>query len=161
MYVGWIPQDPRTAIGTCASLGVAQNTPWNGSYLSWQTGGSGAGTIAATALESFSAYPPPQISNANSANPSLLPYYTMTSRQPTLPAPTFYTAATASAGDGWADSSDTALAYAPIQGCSYYNGWFAPASDTAFICNGQPAPTPTPPPAPATTPAPTPAPTTA
>ncbi|CAL1711948.1 unnamed protein product [Somion occarium] len=42
---GWMPTDPREAIGKCASLGV-QGNPFAGTFESWQTGGAGAGTIA-------------------------------------------------------------------------------------------------------------------
>ncbi|KAI0922151.1 hypothetical protein AcW2_006923 [Taiwanofungus camphoratus] len=130
---GWIPTDPRTAVGTCATLGYDNNQPFNGSYESWQTGGFGAGTIAATALASYSQYPPPAISNAGGANPLSLPQYTATSAVPSLAVPTF-SGATASAGDGWADPSDTAMAAVQISGCIYPNAWGAPASSTAFLC---------------------------
>lgn len=152
-----MPTDPRESQGFCESLGFAQNVPFNGSYQSWQTGGSGAGTIAATALESFSQYPPPQISNVNGEDPAQLPMYTATSAPVTLPTPVF-TAATVSGGDGWADAQDTSLAAAPIAGCVYPNAWGPPVGSTAAVCGGltatdSAATSPTTPPPATTTPA--------
>ena len=131
---GWMPEDPRTALGTCDAVGVQDNDPFNGTYQSWQTGGSGAGTIAATALASFSQYPPPQISNAAGADPTLLPQYTHTSAVPTLPPESFSGVPTASLGDGWADPADTSLAPVQIEGCLYPNAWGAASTQTAFLC---------------------------
>ncbi|PCH41703.1 glycoside hydrolase family 5 protein [Wolfiporia cocos MD-104 SS10] len=139
---GWIPADPRTAIGTCEALGVADSNVFDGTYVSWQTGGAGAGDIPATAVAAYSQYPPPAINNANSADPLSLPRYTPTSAVPTLPPPTF-TGATITVGKGWADAQDTALAIVPIQGCDYPDAWGASAAQTAFICNGQQTPAPT------------------
>ena len=116
--LGWIPSDPREALGLCESLNFPSNNPWDGNYQPWQTGGEGAGTIAATAVASFSQYPPPQISNVNGEDPAQLPMYTATSAPVTLPTPDF-TAATVSGGDGWADAQDTSLAAVQIAGCSY------------------------------------------
>ncbi|KAH9936894.1 glycoside hydrolase [Epithele typhae] len=138
---GWIPTDPREALGLCESLGFAQNAPI-GTYQPWQTGGSGAGTIAATARASFSQYPPPAISNVNGADVAQLPVFTATSAVPTLPAPQF-SAATTSGGDGWADAADTSLAAAPIAGCAYPNAWGPQPGSTAAVCGGA-APTPPP-----------------
>ncbi|KAI0666164.1 glycoside hydrolase [Trametes maxima] len=132
---GWIPTDPREALGLCQSLGYAQNVPWDGQYQSWQTGGASAGQIAATAVASFSQYPPPEISNVSGENPAQLPMFTATSAVPTLPTPTF-SAATVTAGDGWADAADTSLAAAPVAGCVYPNAWGPPVGSTAAVCNG-------------------------
>ncbi|KAI0759749.1 glycoside hydrolase [Trametes elegans] len=135
---GWVPTDPREALGLCQSLNYAQNDPWDGNYQPWQTGGEGAGEIAATAVASFSQYPPPQISNVNGANPAQLPMYTATSAVPTLPPPTF-SAATVSAGDGWEDAADTSLAAVQIAGCAYPNAWGPQPGSTAAVCGGAPA----------------------
>ncbi|TFK88056.1 glycoside hydrolase family 5 protein [Polyporus arcularius HHB13444] len=140
---GWIPTDPREAQGLCASLNLGGNTPWNGTYQPWQTGGSGAGTIAATALASFSQYPPPAISNVNGEDPAQLPMYTATSAVPTLPTPTTFTAATTTGGDGWADPADTSLAAVPIAGCVYPNAWGPAADATVAVCGGSTAAAPT------------------
>lgn len=142
LSAGWIPTDPREAVGICQSLGYAQNVPWNGDYQSWQTGGAGAGQIAATALAEFSQYPPPEISNVSGENVAQLPMYTATSAVPTLPPPTF-TAATVTGGDGWADSKDTSLAAVQIAGCAYPNAWGPQPGSTAAVC-GPAAATPAP-----------------
>ena len=144
-HTGWVPTDPRESVGFCAANGFAQNVPFNGSYQPWQTGGSGAGTIAATALASFSAYPPPQISNVDGAAPAQLPQFTSTSAPVTLPTPAF-TAATVSGGDGWADAADTSLAAVPVAGCVYPNAWGPPPGSTMAVCGGATA-APTSPPA--------------
>ncbi|CAL1708174.1 unnamed protein product [Somion occarium] len=142
---GWIPTDPREAVGICDQLGVKFTLPFTTSYQPWQTGGAGAGQIAATAIASLAQYPPPAISNANGADPALLPQYTAISPIPTLPVPTF-SAATTSGGDGWADPEDTALAAAPVEGCVYPDAWNAPAESNSFLCGAAAMPTATPPP---------------
>ncbi|KAG6382083.1 glycoside hydrolase family 5 protein [Boletus reticuloceps] len=125
---GWIPTDPRTALGTCAALGVSPQ-PFNGQYASWQTGGAGAGTIAATSLAMYGQYPPASINGLTSgANQALLPTYTSTSPIPTLPPPSFSPTPTVSIGDGWYDSADTGLAPTQVQGCSYPDAWDAVGS---------------------------------
>ncbi|RDX49667.1 glycoside hydrolase [Lentinus brumalis] len=139
---GWIPSDPRDTLGTCASLGYPQDLPWNGTYQSWQTGGSGAGTIASTALASFSQYPPPSLSNVNGADPTQLPMYTATSVVPTLSTPVF-ASATVTEGDGWADAADTSLAVVQVAGCVYPDAWGPPAGSTAVVCSGPTATIPT------------------
>ncbi|GJE83932.1 glycoside hydrolase family 5 protein [Phanerochaete sordida] len=135
---GWMPLDPRDAVGTCDTLGVQFNQPFPGDYPSWQTGGSGAGSIFPNATASIEAYPP-TLSNAGGANPTLLPQYTDVSANPTL-APATYSGATTTGGNGWADAKDTALAPAPIPGCSYPDEYFAPNTATSLVC-GAPAPT--------------------
>lgn len=132
---GWIPTDPREALGLCQSLNFPQNVPWNGTYQSWQTGGAGAGTIAATAVASFSQYPPPEISNVSGEDAAQLPMFTATSAVPTLPTPTF-SAATVTGGDGWADPKDTSLAAVQIAGCAYPNAWGPQPGSTAAVCGG-------------------------
>lgn len=121
---GWIPTDPRTATGTCAALGVSN--PWNGTFLSWQTGGVGAGTIAATATAEFGEYPPAQISNVLAEDMPFLPTYLPTATVNTLPPPTLTgTTKSISVGDGWFDPSDTTSAPTAIAGCTYPDAWDA------------------------------------
>ncbi|KIJ63488.1 glycoside hydrolase family 5 protein [Hydnomerulius pinastri MD-312] len=127
---GWMPTDPRTAVGTCAALGVT-GQPFNGQYDSWQTGGAGAGTIAPSLIQSYSQYPPPGMSGLPAgANQALMPTYTSTSAIPTLPPPTFSPSPpkTVSLGNGWFDSADTGLAPTAVQGCSYPDAWDAVGS---------------------------------
>nr|VWP01326.1 Protein kinase domain-containing protein [Ganoderma boninense] len=136
---GWIPDDPRSALGICQSLGFLRNLPWNGDYQSWQTGGAGAGTIAPAVVAEYSQYPPPALSNVAGANPAQLPMYTATAAPVTLPPPQL-TGATVSAGDGWADARDTMSKVTEIAGCSYPNAWGPEGAATAMVCNGATVP---------------------
>lgn len=138
---GWMPTDPRDAVGICGTLGVQFNDPFDGAYPAWQTGGAGAGEITPAATATIEQYPP-TLSNAMGANPTLLPHYTAVSANPTLPVATF-PAATTSGGDGWANPQDTILAPAPIPGCVYPDAWFAPSDSTAFLCGGAATPSAT------------------
>jgi len=78
LQLGYMPTDPRASVGVCAALGDS-GTPFDGTYLPWQTGGTGAGAVAATA-----AWPPASISGAGGAV-ALLPTYTPTGVVETLP----------------------------------------------------------------------------
>ncbi|KAI0695715.1 glycoside hydrolase superfamily [Cytidiella melzeri] len=139
---GWMPTDPRDALGTCASLNVPFAVNFTGQYPVWQTGGPGAGVFQPAATNTIEVYPP-TLSNAMNANPTLLPFYTDVSANPTLP-PTTFSGATVSVGSGWVDPQDTALAPAPVPGCVYPDAWNAPQGSTAFLC-GTAAATSTPP----------------
>ncbi|KAF7310457.1 Glycoside hydrolase family 5 protein [Mycena chlorophos] len=130
---GWIPSDPRVAVGKCEQVGVVPQT-WPGTFSSWQTGGAGAGTIAATAIASYGQWPPVTVSNAKG---TILLTYTPTATIPSLlyEMPTVVPTGSASAsvvtmpaanmGSGWADEADTALAMAPVAGCTYPDAWNA------------------------------------
>lgn len=131
-FLGWIPADPRDAVGTCGTLGVTFNDPFITQFQPWQTGGAGAGKIAAAAVAAFGQYPPPEINNVAGIAPADLPRYTNTAAIPTLSTASF-PAATATAGDGWADPQDTMLIAAPIEGCVYPDAWFPPPA-TVFAC---------------------------
>ncbi|KZT57294.1 glycoside hydrolase family 5 protein [Calocera cornea HHB12733] len=131
---GWIPTDPRDAVGFCAgSAGVAMNNPFDGTLSAWQTGGAGAGTIDAAQLASYT-WPLTSMNNC-STSPYLapsdvvrLPQYTETGAIITLAGPTFTTPSstqTADAGSGWDNPADTAGYYEPIQGCDYPDQWVA------------------------------------
>lgn len=128
---GWIPQDPRTAVGTCAALGVS-GPIFDGTFQSWQTGGAGAGTIAPSSVSSYSQYPPTSINGLTAgAIQAYLPTYTPTgSPIPTLPPPTFSPKppSSASIGNGWYDESDQALSPTEVAGCSYPSAWDAVSS---------------------------------
>ncbi|THH07809.1 hypothetical protein EW145_g3129 [Phellinidium pouzarii] len=114
---GWMPTDPRSAIGMCASLGV-DATQFDGTYSAWQTGGAGAGTITPSVLASFTDWPPATISGVKGAV-SLVPTYTSTVTIETLPLDTFTAAPkTLSVGDGWADAADKASGVTEVAGCS-------------------------------------------
>lgn len=128
---GWMPKDPRVASGTCANQGI-----WSPPLQAWQTGGAGAGQIAATVTASYT-WPPAKISNAGAV--TLLPSYTPTGTVATLPPPTFtYSSGssvkTANAGDGWQNPSDTASGMVAIATCSYLNPWVGTASPPSPLC---------------------------
>lgn len=117
---GWMPTDPRSAYGTCGNT-----SPWNPPLQAWQTGGAGAGNIAAAVTSSL-AWPPTVISAAGAA--TLLPTYTPTGPVPTLPAPTFSVSPTPDAGNGWANSADKAGLMVQIPGCTYLDPWVDPGT---------------------------------
>ncbi|KAI0915319.1 hypothetical protein AcV5_003824 [Taiwanofungus camphoratus] len=151
---GWMPTDPREAAGTCGALGV-KPVPWNNSFAAWQTGGPGAGTIAASSLATYSVWPPTTLANVNAASLTLLPQYTPTASVVSLPPPSSYTAATASVDGGWADAQDVMSAPTPIAGCAYPDAWSAVGSPiptagcgaVAYAAQAEPTPQPTAPPA--------------
>ncbi|KIO29181.1 glycoside hydrolase family 5 protein [Tulasnella calospora MUT 4182] len=122
---GWMPTDPRSAAGVCASLGVA-STP-AGPLPATATGGPGAGTISAAFRASYSAWPVTSL--ADVANAAVLPTYTATGTLKTLPGLTITTpgsTATFDAGSGWFNPGATPLgAHQPIPGCNYPNEYSA------------------------------------
>lgn len=128
---GWIPTDPRAAIGACGNT-----SPWQAPLAAWQTGGAGAGSIDPSVSASLP-WPPTAISNAGAA--TVLPQYTATGPVPTLPAPTFTASHTTSfsVGNGWANAQDTQSAYVAIKGCSYPDPWSGVgASVPTAACTG-------------------------
>ena len=127
---GWMPKDPRKSRGKCAALGVTNQ--FNGTYLPWQTGGDGAGSIP-TSISASYPWPPSTISNAGGP-PSVLPQYTPTGSISTLPPPTF--TATKVSLNGWHESSDNVPAPTPIAGCTYPNAWAADTADVAVPIAG-------------------------
>ncbi|CAL1711942.1 unnamed protein product [Somion occarium] len=137
---GWMPTDPREAIGKCASLGV-QGNPFAGTFESWQTGGAGAGTIAPSVSSQFGTFPPTTIANVPAASITLLPTYTSTGGIQTLPPPTFSPAPTKSinVGNGWANIADTASFVTPISACAYPNAWSAVDAPVPTACGGSAA----------------------
>jgi hypothetical protein len=109
---GWIPTDPREAVGQCLALGQPMANPFNGVYQPWQTGADPAAQPTATAEY---VWPPTTLGDLNPA--SFLPTYTPTAPIITLEVPQVTNAV--DAGDGWYDDSDTAGLMAPIAGCDY------------------------------------------
>lgn len=114
---GWMPVDPRTAVGVCGGAG----TGFSGTYASWMTGGVGAGTLASTF-----AWPPATL-NPDGVAVGGLPVYTATGVVSTLPVPTYTDTSGRPivSGNGWFNPSDTALAPTPIAGCTYPDPWDA------------------------------------
>lgn len=116
---GWMPTDPRKSVGKCAALNAPQ-APFPGTYSAWQTGGAGAGTIAASETASYP-WPPATLSGLGAAVYAYVPTYTPTSSISTLP-PAQLTPS-ASEGNGWYNAKDTASAVITVSGCSYPNAW--------------------------------------
>ncbi|KAF8589506.1 glycoside hydrolase family 5 protein [Ramaria rubella] len=131
LQVGIIPTDPREAYGACDSLGVQADEPFLGTYSSWQTGGSGAGTIQAAVSSQFGVWPPPTMAGITPTNQvALLPTYTNTAPIETLPMPTYsFTTngktSTISEGNGWVDNQDTLGGVTTVAGCTYPDAWNA------------------------------------
>jgi len=121
---GWIPQDPREAIGHCASvLGSAQ--VFDGTFAATATGGPGAGTVTPAQTSSHT-FPPPTLSPSFSGTQmTLLPTYTATGTIKSLYAPTFTAAPSAVVGTGWYNKADNGLAFVPVAGCQYPDAWNA------------------------------------
>jgi len=122
---GWMPADPRQAVGKCAELGV-EGTPFDGTFKPWMTGGAGAGTVSDSA--SFP-WPPATINGYQSftASGTALPSYTATGTVVTMPPPSITAsgAQSVSVGNGWFNTQDTASAPTPVSGCSYPPAWAA------------------------------------
>lgn len=119
---GWVPQDPRSAIGACAAMGVT-GEEFSGTYPSaWMTGGAGADEIPASVSNAYP-WPPASFTNVAAGQMTLLPQYTTTGTPVTMPAETFTSpgsSETINVGDGWANAQDdTRSAFVPISGCSY------------------------------------------
>ncbi|KAI0748315.1 glycoside hydrolase [Daedaleopsis nitida] len=119
---GWMPTDPRQAIGAC------DNTdPFNPPLQAWQTGGAGAGTVPQTFLDQFS-WPPTTL--ANEDNVAALPQYTPTGSIVTLPGPSI-TATGVTVGSGWNNPTDTTSMYVPVATCGYLDPWIGSSKDLA------------------------------
>lgn len=126
--------------GQCASLGVAQSSPFDGIYQAYQTGGPGAdGNINAADIANFGQWPPTSIGLV--ANAAMLPTYTATGPVPMLPTEAFAAptppATPVNGGDGWFDKDDTIPGVITVAGCSYPNAWDATAVPVpAALCTG-------------------------
>ncbi|KAF8161514.1 glycoside hydrolase superfamily [Crassisporium funariophilum] len=118
---GWMPTDPRAAVGTC---GASTGPIWDQTFQPWMTGGVGAGNIGAAAAT----YPyPPVLLPDTPAAVVDLPLYTATGTIATLPAPTYTdtNGKPIAAGNGWFNAQDTTPAPTPIAGCTYPDPWDA------------------------------------
>ncbi|KAJ3982630.1 exo-beta-1,3-glucanase [Lentinula detonsa] len=121
---GWVPSDPRDAIGHCASI-LNSAQIFDGNYPVTATGGAGAGIID-PAQTSSHAFPPPSMSPSfTGTQMTLLPTYTATGIVKTLSAPTFTAAPSAAVGTGWNNTADNSSAYVPVAGCFYPDSWDA------------------------------------
>ncbi|KAG0659221.1 hypothetical protein C6P46_005274 [Rhodotorula mucilaginosa] len=152
---GWVPSNPRTAVGVCPSLAAAQGITYEStaapSLSAWMTGGSGAGRIVNQTMSAqYSQWPPASIGAGASTGPLLtpvsnLPTYTQTASVYTMPPPpqptSFpdgYASSSVDVGNGWAQPSDSASFYTPVAGCSYPNAWSGAgvAIPTTAFCAG-------------------------
>lgn len=106
---GWIPPDPRAAIGVCGGKSPAS------ALQPSMTGGPGAGTIAAEARATLP-WPPINLNPGNLVGASL-PTYTPTGPIPTLALPT---PTVKGEGDGWFNAADTRPLYTPVAGCGKF-----------------------------------------
>lgn len=122
---GWIPKDPRTAIGKCQRVGQSLG-PFPTTYSAWQTGGGGSGSIAASATE---VWPPAAISGDSGMIPvGQLPLYTTTGTEIRLAGPTSISTASESTVTGGPTE---------VSGCSYLDGWDAvTVALPAGVCTG-------------------------
>jgi len=105
------------------------NNPFVGTYSSWQTGGAGAGSIAAATSEELP-WPPTTIAHISTPGAvSLLPTYTNTAPAETLTMAAIITVngaqITASAGNGWENPNDTGGGPTAVAGCTYPDPWDA------------------------------------
>ncbi|KAF8805238.1 glycoside hydrolase [Phlegmacium glaucopus] len=131
---GWMPTDPRSAVGVC---GAAAGPIFSQSFQSWMTGGAGAGVIAPAKTVP---YPYPPVTLEDTPPPvTQLPSYTSTGAISTLPVPTYTDSKGRSinAGNGWFDAQDTMAAPTPIAGCTYPDAWDAVSVPLpAGVCGG-------------------------
>ncbi|KAF8638922.1 hypothetical protein AX17_001835 [Amanita inopinata Kibby_2008] len=113
---GWIPSDPRDAIGKCQSLG-SKSEPFDGTYQPWQTGTPSS--IPASSTSNFP-WPPATVPRAD-VPVSLLPTYTETASVVTLPVPTFTSVPSSitQGFNGWFNEGDTEGGVTAVAGCSY------------------------------------------
>lgn len=122
---GWIPSDPRVAVGMCESVGYTP-TPWGGTFKPWQTG-----TTSSIPASSSSEYPwPPTTISSADVPVSLMPTYTNTATIVTLPVPTFTSIPSSLTQSfvGWFDNADTTGGVTTVAGCTYpdeYSAIFA------------------------------------
>ncbi|RXW21154.1 hypothetical protein EST38_g4705 [Candolleomyces aberdarensis] len=129
---GWIPDDPRRALGACKATNGSYIPTWDGTYAPWMTGGDGA--FVATDAAKYP-WPPATILNTGTGSPTVvLPTYTATGRPITLPAPTF----TDTKGKAIVISHGSPLgrvpAPTPVVGCSYPDAWDALNVNFTQVC---------------------------
>jgi len=125
---GWIPSDPRVAVGACG--GGSPASPLQPSM----TGGAGSGDFSESVIEA-NPWPPLTLEPSGVAG-NALPTYTTTGTVVTLPPPVFTTASgkTVDGGDGWFDTADTRPIYTPVAVCSYPDAWDANSAAVPAPC---------------------------
>lgn len=140
---GWIPKDPRTAIGFCATQGLSGPEGFDGTYAPNMVGADPNPTLRTgdfVANEgAYDEFPPPQMklnqgSTMAAAEYALVPTLTQTGTPVTLAMPTQYESVSGM-GNGWANPSDTRPAYAEVTGCVYPDQ-YAQSQFWAAQCTG-------------------------
>ena len=136
---GWIPTDPRQAVGACKSIGAGTDAPFNGVFLPWQTGGDPAAQPTATAT--YAVWPPATLGSISPA--SYLPTYTPTAPIVTLSGPAVTNGV--DGGNGWYDKSDTIGLMTKIAECNYPDAYGAAtlAAPDGPLCGAGAVPVPT------------------
>ncbi|EIN07519.1 glycoside hydrolase family 5 protein [Punctularia strigosozonata HHB-11173 SS5] len=124
---GWMPADPRKAVGFCNGT-----QPWSGTLS------SGSGQIAASATATIT-WPPTALSHAGDV--TTLPSYTPTGTIPTLTAASVSASGTSiDVGDGWANTADSTSIMVPIATCNYLDPWVGENADPPSpLCGGSAA----------------------
>jgi glucan 1,3-beta-glucosidase len=141
LQMGWIPNDPREAIGYCESNNLVPSPTAFTGYQPFMTGGVGAGTIPAAASSQY-AWPLTQLVSSVSAGTALfyaqtdlsrLPQYTRTAAPMSAPTPTF-TDLPSSISSQLVPTASLApqSAFTAVAGCTYPN---------EYSGNGIPIPT--------------------
>ncbi|TFK27597.1 glycoside hydrolase [Coprinopsis marcescibilis] len=124
LEMGWIPKDPRDAVGHCAQV-LNSSQVFDGRHPSTATGGAAAGTLDPIRAASHTFPPATILPSFTGTQVALLPTYTPTGTLRTLFAPTFTAAPSAVVGTGWTNPEDSSLANVPVAGCSYPDAWDA------------------------------------
>ncbi|KAG7441041.1 glycoside hydrolase [Guyanagaster necrorhizus] len=133
---GWMPRDPRVALGKCEAVGVKPDpTPFGGTYEAWMTGGEGAG---AGRVATSMMWPPETIRGADVAV-TRLPAYTSAASVvalPPLPPPpeTLTVTRSVDGGNGWYDAQDTGAGPMEVEGCVYPDAWGASGVGVPTVC---------------------------
>ncbi|KAM0748832.1 glycoside hydrolase [Meredithblackwellia eburnea MCA 4105] len=111
---GWIPRDPRNALGSCESYTAAMGAEaprlveWDGTLQPWQTGGEGAGDIDIEQDDKYGTFPPLKLKNKMVV--ADLPRYTPTG----IPKVLKGVDPKSVQKGGW---------YVPVKGCEYLGSW--------------------------------------
>lgn len=125
---GWIPKDPRTAVGFCSTQGLSgPNEGFDGTYAPNQLGKDPHPVVSGGPFASengvYDQWPPAALklnegTTMAAAQMALVPTLTATATPMTMPMPSQY-ASVSGMGNGWANPSDSAMAYTEVSGCAY------------------------------------------
>ncbi|KAG7085336.1 hypothetical protein E1B28_002902 [Marasmius oreades] len=122
---GWMPQDPRVAMGACGNT-----SPWIGPLK------VGSGNV------DLAAYPWPPVSIQDAGSPKTLPAYTATGTLVTLQGGTLTVKGVkptkdADLGDGWNNGKDTTGMAVENPNCNYLDAWIGTKAPAPVpLCGG-------------------------